>query len=82
MPRILVLPGDGIGSEVIKPTVEILQAGAKLVGLPIELAWGKIGGAAIDALGSALPEETQQHALEADAILVGAVGGTRFDRVA
>jgi 3-isopropylmalate dehydrogenase len=81
MPRVLVLPGDGIGPEVIEPTVEILQASAKLLGLPIELILGKIGGSAIDALGSALPDETRQQALEADAILVGAVGGPSWDHL-
>lgn len=81
MPRVLVLPGDGIGPEVVEPAVEILQAGAELLGLPIDLTWGKIGGGAIDALGSAFPEETRQQALEADAILVGAVGGPAWDHL-
>ena len=76
--RILVLPGDGIGPEIVAEAVKVLD---RLVGegLDIELDEGLVGGAAYDATGTPLPEATLDMAREADAILLGAVGGYKWE---
>jgi len=76
--KILILPGDGIGPEIIAEAVKLLN---KLVadGLDIELEEGLVGGAAYDAKGHPLPEDTLLQARAADAILLGAVGGPRYE---
>jgi 3-isopropylmalate dehydrogenase len=76
--RVLVLPGDGIGPEIVAEAVKVLD---KLVGegLDIELDEGLVGGAAYDATGTPLPESTLDMAREADAILLGAVGGYKWE---
>jgi len=76
---ITVLPGDGIGPEVIAEADKVLRAlqdlGVASFGTSEEL----FGGAAIDATGSPLPEKTLQHCLSCDAVLLGAVGGPKWD---
>ena len=76
--RILVLPGDGIGPEITAEAIKVLD---KLVGegLAVELDEGLIGGAAYDAVGTPLPQATVDMAREADAILLGAVGGPKWE---
>ena len=76
--RVLVLPGDGIGPEIVAEAVKVLDhlAGE---GLDVELDEGLIGGAAYDAAGSPLPESTLAMAREADAVLLGAVGGPKWE---
>jgi len=76
--RILVLPGDGIGPEIVAEAVKVLD---RLVGegLDIELDEGLVGGAAYDATGTPLPEATLDMAREADAIMLGAVGGYKWE---
>lgn len=76
--RVLVLPGDGIGPEIVAEAVKVLD---KLVGegLDIELDEGLVGDAAYDATGNPLPEATLDMAREADAILLGAVGGYKWE---
>jgi 3-isopropylmalate dehydrogenase len=76
--RILVLPGDGIGPEITAEAVKVLD---RLVGdgLEVELDEGLIGGAAYDAVGQPLPEATLEMAREADAVLLGAVGGPKWE---
>lgn len=76
--RVLVLPGDGIGPEITAEAVKVLD---KLVGegLDVELDEGLIGGAGYDALGTPLPDATVDMAREADAILLGAVGGPKWE---
>jgi len=75
--KILVLPGDGIGPEIVNQAMKVLD---KLAGeLDIELDEALVGGAAIDATGSPLPEATLEIAKEADAILLGAVGGYQWE---
>ena len=76
--RVLVLPGDGIGPEIVAEAVKVLD---KLVGegLDIELDEGLVGGAAYDATGTPLPEATLDMAREADAILLCAVGGYKWE---
>ncbi|MCL6549095.1 MAG: 3-isopropylmalate dehydrogenase [Alicyclobacillus sp.] len=78
--RIAVLPGDGIGPEVTAATVSLLEAVADQYGEEFEFVYGKIGGVAIDELGTPLPEETVALCREADAVLLGAVGGPKWDR--
>lgn len=76
--RVLILPGDGIGPEIVAEAVKILD---KLAGdgLALELDEGLIGGAAYDAVGTPLPEATLTMAKEADAVLLGAVGGPKWE---
>jgi 3-isopropylmalate dehydrogenase len=82
MHKILILPGDGIGPEVVAAAVAVIQALRERHGFACELEHGLIGGAAIDAHGVPLPPATLAQARQADAILMGAVGGPKWDTVA
>ena len=73
-----VLPGDGIGTEVVAEALKVIRTVGRLGGHQFELRTGLIGGAAIDATGKAFPPETRALALEADAVLLGAVGGPKW----
>jgi 3-isopropylmalate dehydrogenase len=77
--RVAVLPGDGIGVEVTREAVRVLQAVAKESGVALELEEGLIGGAAIDTAGTPLPAATLRLVEASDAILFGAVGGPKWD---
>jgi 3-isopropylmalate dehydrogenase len=77
--RILVLPGDGIGPEIVAEAVKVLDVLAGEHGLDVELDEGLVGGAAYDAAGHPLPDATLDMAKEADAILLGAVGGVKWE---
>jgi len=79
--KILILPGDGIGPEVVAEAVKVLRAADRRFGLGVELSEGLLGGAAIDAHGKPLPDETLAKARAADAILLGAVGGPKWDNI-
>jgi len=79
--KILVLPGDYIGPEVTAEAVRVLQAVDRQFGLGVELEYALLGGAAIDASGEPLPAATLERARAADAILLGAVGGPKWDAV-
>lgn len=81
-PQILVLPGDGIGPEVIAQAVQVLHKTASLFGFNITIKEGLIGGAALDACGEPLPQETLALAYQSDAFLLGGVGGPRWDALA
>jgi 3-isopropylmalate dehydrogenase len=76
--RIAVLPGDGIGAEVVAEGVKILEKVAKMHDHTFGFQEGLIGGCAIDATGSALPGSTVDSCREADGVLLGAVGGPRW----
>jgi 3-isopropylmalate dehydrogenase len=76
---IAVLPGDGIGPEVVVEAKRVLAVVAEKWGHTFTLREALIGGAAIDATGSALPPETLEVARTADAVLLGAVGGPKWD---
>ena len=76
--HIAVLPGDGIGPEIVAEAVKVLEALQKQ-GLDIRLDHGLVGGAAYDETGTPLPAETLALAKEADAILLGAVGGYKWE---
>ena len=76
---IALLPGDGIGPEVIAAARLVLEAVAAKFDLALTFRVGLIGGAAIDATGSPLPAETIELCQQADAVLLGAVGGPAWD---
>ena len=80
--KILLLPGDGIGPEIMAEAAKILDALRAAGELDVETEQAPMGGAALDQHGSPLPERTLALAREADAILLGAVGGPKWDRVA
>jgi len=73
--KICVLPGDGIGPEITGEAVRVLEA----LNLGFEMEAALLGGVAVDATGNPYPEATQKLALEADAVLLGAVGGPKWD---
>lgn len=77
--KITVLPGDGIGPEVVAAAVKVLQAVAKRYNHTFHLNYGVIGGAAIDQFNNPLPDETIAMCEQSDAILLGAVGGPKWD---
>jgi len=76
---IAVLGGDGIGPEVVAQGVRVLQAVAARGGHAFELVHGLVGGVAMDRTGSPLPADTLALAKRADAVLLGAVGGPKWD---
>jgi 3-isopropylmalate dehydrogenase len=76
--KIAILPGDGIGPEIVAQAVKVMQALMR-EGLPLELEEAPIGGAGFDAAGDPLPEATLALARAADAVLLGAVGGPQYD---
>ena len=78
---VLVLPGDGIGPEIVAEAVKALDALTQRGDIDLRLEHADIGGAAYDRTGSSLPDETLERARAADAILLGAVGGPKWDRV-
>jgi 3-isopropylmalate dehydrogenase len=78
MKKILILPGDGIGPEIVAQAVKVLDR-LQADGLAVELEQGLVGGAAYDTKGHPLPEDTLNQARAADAILLGAVGGPQYE---
>ena len=75
--KIAVLPGDGIGAEIVAEAVKVL----KVLGLPFEMETALVGGAAFEAHGHPLPESTLNLAKAADAVLFGAVGDWKYDKL-
>src|ERR1041384_7624995 len=75
---IVVLAGDGIGPEVTREGVRVLHAIGKKFGHEFQTIDHLIGGAAIDATGTALPADTEAACKKADAVLLGAVGGPKW----
>jgi 3-isopropylmalate dehydrogenase len=75
--KIAILPGDGIGTEIMAEAVKVLQA----LELPFEMETARVGGAAYEAHGHPLPESTLRLAQAADAILFGAVGDWKYDKL-
>lgn len=78
---IAVIPGDGIGPEVTSAAVEVLQAACAPRDIEIEINELTAGGASIDKFGIPLPQETIDKAKASDAVLLGAVGGPKWDNV-
>jgi 3-isopropylmalate dehydrogenase len=79
--RVLVLPGDNIGSEIVPEAIKVLTKVDEIFDLNIEFEYGELGGAAIDAFGHPCPNATLEKAKAANAILLGAVGGPQWDHV-
>jgi len=77
--NIIVLPGDGIGPEITEQAVRVLTKTAERFGFDINCERALIGGAAIDAVGTPLPAETLNKCRAANAVLLGAVGGEKWD---
>lgn len=77
--KVLILPGDGIGPEIVEQAEAVLNVVNQKFNLGLATEHGLLGGAAIDAHGAPYPEVTQQQAAAADAILLGAVGGPKWD---
>ena len=77
--KIVVLPGDGIGPEITTVAQDVLSATAKKFGHSFEFEEQLIGGIAIDQTGGALPEATLNACRRASAVLLGAVGGPKWD---
>ena len=77
--HIVLLPGDGIGPEVVKEARLVLEAVAKRHGHQFKFTEHLLGGCAIDATGTAMPDETLAACQAADAVLLGAVGGPKWD---
>ena len=75
--KIAILPGDGIGTEIVAEAVKVLD----VLGLPLESETALVGGAAYEAHGHPLPDSTLQLARQADAILFGAVGDWKYDKL-
>ena len=76
---IAVLPGDGVGPEVMAGAMEVLGAVGRRYGHQFDLHYGSIGGVAIDETGSALPEKTLRLCRLSQAVMLGAVGGPKWD---
>lgn len=81
MKKILMLPGDGIGPEITAAAESVLERLVTRCGLEVGWDYGLIGGAAIDAAGEPLPPETLARARQADATLLAAVGGPKWDGI-
>jgi 3-isopropylmalate dehydrogenase len=77
--KILILPGDGIGPEIVTEAVKVLASLRDSFGLAIEMDEALVGGAAIDVTGQPLPEATLDLARQSDAVLLGAVGGPKWE---
>ncbi|MDM9380764.1 3-isopropylmalate dehydrogenase [Chlorogloeopsis sp. ULAP01] len=77
--RITLLPGDGIGPEIIAVSVDVLKVVGKKFDIDFEFQEGLIGGAAIDATGEPLPTATLDMCRNSDAILLAAIGGYKWD---
>ncbi len=77
--KVTLLRGDGIGPEIVAEAVKVLDAAGKKYGFAVEYTDALMGGCAIDATGVPLPQETIDKCLAADAVLLGAVGGWKWD---
>ncbi len=79
--RVALLPGDGIGPEVIREAAAVLEAAGRRFGIPIAFTEAPVGGDAVDRTGVPLPERTLQICRHSDAVMLGAVGGPRWDHL-
>ncbi len=77
--NLAVLPGDGVGPEVTSEAIKVLQATGDRFGHDFNLHYGPMGGVAIDETGAALPQDTLRMCQDCDAVLLGAVGGPKWD---
>ena len=81
MAKVLVLPGDGIGPEVVGEATRVLEALRSSGAIDLDLEFADIGGTAVDAHGNPLPDASLAAAMSADAILLGAVGGPKWENI-
>ena len=79
--KIAVLPGDGIGVEIVPQAVKALQAISEKYGHTFDFTEALVGGAAYDAQGHPLPEATLALCEGSDAVLLGAIGGPKWDNL-
>ncbi len=79
--KIVTLPGDGIGPDIVREAVKVIQKIGKLYGHTFQIEEKLMGGCAIDAVGCSLPQDTIDAALASDAVLLGAVGGAKWDNL-
>ncbi len=79
MAKIVLLPGDGIGPEIIAEVVKVLEAVAQVEDVEFQWETADMGGIAIDKYGTPLPEATVAACRRADGVLLGAVGGPKWD---
>ena len=79
--KILVLPGDGVGPEVTSEALKVISIISEIYNLDINIEEGFFGGIAVDKLGSPFPDETKNKINNSDAILLGAVGGEKYDNL-
>ncbi len=77
--NIAVFPGDGVGTEIMQEALKILRLIADKKKISLDLSEGYIGGAAYDRFGEPLPEQSLDLAMQSDAVLLGAVGGPRWE---
>ena len=77
--KVLLLPGDGIGQEVVAAATAVMEVAAQQSGCDLDISDALIGGAAIDAIGEPLPSATLTAAERVDAVLLGGVGGPKWD---
>ena len=77
--KIAVLPGDGIGPEIMSVALDVVKATAKKFNHQLEYQTALVGTCAIDATGSPYPEETHRLCMESDAVLFGAIGSPKYD---
>jgi 3-isopropylmalate dehydrogenase len=77
--NLVVLPGDGVGPEVAGEAVKVLQTVGNRFGHDFNLQYGPVGGVAIDETGTALPDDVLKMCKKSDAVLLGAVGGPKWD---
>ena len=77
--KLTLLKGDGIGPEIVREAVKVLDAAAARYGFALSYTDALMGGCAIDAAGTPLPEETVAACKQSDAVLLGAVGGYKWD---
>ncbi|MBO6469162.1 MAG: 3-isopropylmalate dehydrogenase, partial [Pelagibacteraceae bacterium] len=77
--KILVLPGDGIGTEVMSEVLNIMEWMSKNKSVSFDVSERLVGGAAFDREGNSISDATMQEALDSDAVLLGAVGGPQWD---
>ena len=76
---LMVLPGDGVGPEVVKETLRVVDWFAKNKSISFNIKEGLVGGASFDKYGTPLSDETLSDAIDADAILFGAIGHPKYD---
>ena len=79
--KVAVLPGDGIGPEVVSQAVNVLQAVADSSDFTVELVYAEVGGIALEKYSNPLPAETLETCKNSDAVLLGAIGDPRWDNM-